>query len=428
MSRLRQRAKAVRTEGAARRQIRTPSSDSPSFRRYLWWCKRRNRTITRENYCHYWRVCLIWAPLWKLFDALIRPLARLIRPLVYLTVAAVAGCLTYGVLEFWQADGGFWYKVGKVALWTLGILWGVAGIVLAIWVLVPLIPEPDEPERMAPSLDQRSAWLRYVGVALTMPMFLAVSLLLVVILALFWAVDRRIVPRAFTWLCAAHFAGSKWFGWFRLAYLFPTTLVGLAFFYKWALAGVYFALGMTGLMLAFTGLSWWANRHQQRVREQHLEAVRRADLEQLDRLLRIKFTILHPRKAESAACFEVHYQAWLQRYRRYIEREHGVGAFEERFIHLYYFSWRYDRYLARQAQAAAVPEVTSVATSSRPSRFVRLLDVLVDGLFRAIDVAVDFLSLAWTAIVVKKWGICPLVTLPTLPEGNLRDSGPVLEG
>jgi len=230
-----------------------------------------------------------------------------------------------------------------------------------------------------------------------------------VYLGMLWLHDKRVGPRAINWLCAAHFAGSKWFGWIRPAYVFPAALVGLACFYRWALIGVFVALGLVVFATAGILLTWQADLRQQRLRERREVAIRQANEARLDRFLRIKFALLHPRKAQDVARSEQHYQAWLQRYRSYMEAKYGVKAFEQDlYIHHYYIDEPYARYMERQAKLAA---------SSQPSRFDHIVEVALDGLSRALNVVCEFLALVWMVLVTKKWRVCPLVELPTRQEG-----------
>jgi hypothetical protein len=356
MSRLRQRAVEVRAEGAARRQIRNPSADSPAYQRYAWWLARTGTVIQRENFCHYWRVALIWAPLRKLADKLaflVRPLAYLVTSLLAALVVALA---TYGVYEFFQADGGFWHKLGKAVLVLLGLAWFVGGFLLAIMVLVPLMPDATASPSTAQPPSRRTKVLAGTGVLLTLPVFLAVGLLLVLFLAVEWAAEKRIVPRAINWLGTAHFADSKWFGWVRPAYAFPAVLVGLSVVYTWARWSLLVVVGLAVIASLLLGLAYLADQRKER------DAQRREE--------RYQYYLAHPK----ARC------------------------------------------------APAKPTVPR-----QPGRFDHFLDAVALRFNNALNGVVDFLALVWSIVLVKKWGVCPYVELPTQSEGELRNSGTVQE-
>lgn len=66
---LKEKAREVREAGAAERGNYSPKADSVPLRLYNSWAAKRPRKVpTRENFCHYWRVVLIWAPLWAIWQ------------------------------------------------------------------------------------------------------------------------------------------------------------------------------------------------------------------------------------------------------------------------------------------------------------------------------------------------------------------------
>lgn len=58
---LRQRAKQTYAKGVAERGNFTPSGTPLNM--YKYWAKQARHVPERENFCHYWRVVAIWAPL-----------------------------------------------------------------------------------------------------------------------------------------------------------------------------------------------------------------------------------------------------------------------------------------------------------------------------------------------------------------------------
>jgi MFS family permease len=232
MSQLRRRATKVRETGAARRRNWNPLADSPAYQRYLWWQEETGYQVKQENYCRYWRITMIWAPLRKLANML----SCLVLPLYYLGAALAALTCLYGLWEFWHADGGFWHKLGQVVFWVLAACWFLAGALVALLAFSPLIPD-----RTAPKSEPYSRRMKVVLVVcglLTFPAFLAVGLLFLVIALLAVAGEQRVGPRTVSWLCTAHFSGIKWIGWFRPVYALLAaltgTLSGLSFNYSWA--------------------------------------------------------------------------------------------------------------------------------------------------------------------------------------------------
>lgn len=62
MSRMKQKADQVLAEGRASRETWTPKLGSTPLRVYRWWRRETGHYIYQENFCHFWRVVLIWAP------------------------------------------------------------------------------------------------------------------------------------------------------------------------------------------------------------------------------------------------------------------------------------------------------------------------------------------------------------------------------
>lgn len=61
MSNLRDKAKAVYAEGVDQRGEFTPTG--VPLKVYKYWAERAKKPPVRENFCHFWRVVAIWAPL-----------------------------------------------------------------------------------------------------------------------------------------------------------------------------------------------------------------------------------------------------------------------------------------------------------------------------------------------------------------------------
>jgi hypothetical protein len=269
MSQLRRSANEVRKAGAAKRGRWDPESDSPAYLRYAWWVKRTGAVIERENFCHYWRVALIWAPLRKLADKL----AFLVKPLICLGIVLSVLLAGYGVRKLGQIVDGFWLKVGIGALVVLGLAWLLAGAIVALWVLIPFIPD-DSAQPLDPltRCEKTVCWV--IGV-LTFPVFAAVVVLCALFVGLGWLHNERVVLRTFEWLCEAHFTGSKWFGWFRPGYALLAALVGLSFEYSWALEVLEYIIGLTVVIGAIVALSYSSSEYTERqasIREARDEA------------------------------------------------------------------------------------------------------------------------------------------------------------
>lgn len=64
--------------GEHRRGVWRPEEGSLTLRAYRWWAKSSGKAPAQENFCHFWRVALIWAPL-RWLTMPLRWLARLLR-------------------------------------------------------------------------------------------------------------------------------------------------------------------------------------------------------------------------------------------------------------------------------------------------------------------------------------------------------------
>jgi hypothetical protein len=63
----------VLNEGMAKRATFQPPVDSGPLRAYQYWLKSSGREPFRENFCHFWRVVVIWAPLHFIGNTVVIP-------------------------------------------------------------------------------------------------------------------------------------------------------------------------------------------------------------------------------------------------------------------------------------------------------------------------------------------------------------------
>lgn len=69
MSRIRRKSEAVLDRGRQDRDTWSPQLGSAPLRHYMWWRQQTGKYRAQENFCHFWRVVLIWAPLLRLRKA-----------------------------------------------------------------------------------------------------------------------------------------------------------------------------------------------------------------------------------------------------------------------------------------------------------------------------------------------------------------------
>lgn len=66
MSRIGKVTEDIMQHGREKRGTWQPRVDGAPLRSYLWWRKETGNYRSMENFCHFWRVVLIWAPLLRL--------------------------------------------------------------------------------------------------------------------------------------------------------------------------------------------------------------------------------------------------------------------------------------------------------------------------------------------------------------------------
>jgi len=74
MSDFKDKSEQVLEDGKAARATFQPPVDSAPLRAYQYWLKSTGREPFRDNFCHFWRVVLIWAPLHWVADHTLVPL------------------------------------------------------------------------------------------------------------------------------------------------------------------------------------------------------------------------------------------------------------------------------------------------------------------------------------------------------------------
>lgn len=146
------KADDIVTKGKMRRGQFNPEPDSAHLKAYKWWVEnsRFGEKPKQENFCHYWRVVLIWTPLLWLCDQAISALEWVLgkfpkreanydkKPsffrrhksaidsiMMYVAVAwflvLIAIILVVAAIEFWKNPAG--------GLLVLGIIVGVIALV-----------------------------------------------------------------------------------------------------------------------------------------------------------------------------------------------------------------------------------------------------------------------------------------------------------
>lgn len=147
---LRQKAREMREAASIQRQTWRPRPDSFHYRIYRWWMhkttiKNRRKVVAQENFCHYWRVVLIWVPL--------HLIARVVAAVA--AVSIVATVITLMVLNILSIMALLAILVVIVAI----IAYLAAGVLVAMQMVYQFTD--DYFDNMEDSwLDHRSEQLR----------------------------------------------------------------------------------------------------------------------------------------------------------------------------------------------------------------------------------------------------------------------------
>ncbi len=337
MSQLRQKIGEVRQAGAEKRRNWNPNSDSGHYKMYRWWLRKSGKRINRENFCHYWRVVFIWAPLrW-----IIKPLA------IILGLSAAGGAVTGFVL--------FYDSIIGVVLTIVAIVFGMCYIVLGVRVTGQFAAEfSDELNDFEWKwLDRKKDAFKAGMALLALPAVLAVTIFLItagsiVAFVVLLEDDYKFYSTIIGWFTTTK-ASDHWsLSWIRPWLIFPIALITCSFIFGFY-GPVLLALGIIAVVVSLVvGLSYWSDKHienkkvrvqQQKVAEDEKRKASRvtASLPVLHEL----FALTHPAQADKSEKFNL----WLNRYQRYCTRRFGMEYYELHYsMHLRFVM---DKYLAR---------------------------------------------------------------------------------
>lgn len=375
MARLRETAIDVKRQGAIARRDWSPSKGSFHYRIYRWWERKSGKEVVRENFCHYCRVVLIWAPLrW------------LVKPMLYFLMTAFV--VFVGVV--------LWLNRSDLPAVLLSLVL-IAYCVIGVFAMAELLAQlfPDEINGLG-LLDDRSDSVKGLVWLAVLPVLIVSSILLLVALLLLWTLislheDYDLYRKVGRWSVGGRFGKAAWISWLRPWYIPAAVFAGLSirfgFFWYWAIP-----VGAVALILAVAlGISWLVDRGRNRIRARNRAERERRALAERQRLLLLKFMVLHPARINAAG----HYESWLQRYDDYCQRRYGYTVLEMP-------EWRLlDDVSIRLNRLFPANMTPNEAEPAKPS-----------GLWSALVATGDFFVLIWSFVLTRKWKICPLVELP----------------
>lgn len=140
MSHIGKKTESILEKGKRSRETWSPRLGGAPMRHYVWWREQTGKYRSQENFCHFWRVVLIWAPMLRLRQlTLDRNAVIWMRRNVGATGLVMAICVLYLTVLFVYGSIAlareFWDKIGAWAI-LLGPLAFVALIVTLVGCIV----------------------------------------------------------------------------------------------------------------------------------------------------------------------------------------------------------------------------------------------------------------------------------------------------
>lgn len=390
MSHLQLLTRELVRDADARRGTFTPTGVPYDI--YRWWRQRTTRDIVRENFCHYWRVVLIWAPLMAVRKGITHAFG-------YLSVkigAVVAGVLA--VLGFLYMAPIYWDVVWVVLI----ALYGVASLVVVLLIFASSLEELRELYQHGSAGERLTLWV------------ISVVLLPAILLAtLIKATYCGPVMYLQEWLERTRVLGGSLSLGQALALLIASVLalggIGVSIATGWwplvlaVVAGlaVFVLLGMAIARTARSVVRWMDRRAEEEKREEN-----RSYLAMFEPLLWEIFVDQHP---ERAALGDKEnnpfYQTWRRRYVAYQERKNQLIWHDVYTIGLSRLNtWSWSSQLTSRAY-----DVLNVLRQEAPVRPPSAFRRRIAAVLRVVR---DFAVLVGQIIRVNKWKICPIVELP----------------
>lgn len=378
MSNLVAKRRSVMASGEARRRNWNPDPESAHYKLYMWWAYEKRYSTVKENFCHYWRVVFIWAPLLAIGRFFT-------NTKVVVTTAVLVGLALLAVLIFaLQAQELIALGVGVYL--SFGV---ITALSLAGWY--------NSAKRRH---KKREATLRGVlCTILAAPFLVPIAVVIAVLFAVvmpFVLMQKRfkLYSKTGKWLVSAHPSERKMFVWMRPILLAPVAITVLAFQYRWAAVLLEIAIVAVGVVAIVVLASWLADYWRSRPRPVVLRSTKPdfSYAQIVDALYRLQ----HDGTAYNKGGFN----AWLVRFDRRLSTHALSRADIENSL------WSLDVVVGFHTVNRLMSMLyddhhwrRALAIKKRRSRKV----------VKITRAAVDILALVWAVILTRKWQICPRV-------------------
>jgi hypothetical protein len=392
MSQLRQRAIRAKEQGNLERRNWNPSPDSAHYKVYRWWQRQSDKWTAQENFCHYWRVIFIWAPLrW------------LVKPMLWLLGVTIVAMAVLGIAKY-----------GETAL--QGLLMGVALLASAAYLylgfkvagqLLYKLNDSEFRDYGWPWLDRKNHTIFGLMMVAFLPVSIAIAILLLTLSAIIAVLsglheDYDLYARINSWFVDARPGNSKWVSWIRPWLIFPAILVVSSFFSEGALVLLMILLFIAAIFGVIFLAAYVTDTRRERERAHEERLLHEARMARINLVLESLYYLLHPERQNLTS-----YRLWRERYDQHLRRYWDVREAYDLNIdwHLRFATKR----LAKRPEIAEalrlfqeqMRELSVTPPAPEPSRFKQF--------WRSVG---DFLALIWSEILRRKWKICPRVVLP----------------
>lgn len=132
MSHIGKKTESILEKGKRTRETWSPKLGGAPLRHYVWWREQTGKYRAQENFCHFWRVVLIWAPLLRLRQlTLDRRLVKGFRRKINGSNVLLAAAALYFTAVFVSGS----VAVGR-AMWDMFAAWSILLAPLSVVVFV----------------------------------------------------------------------------------------------------------------------------------------------------------------------------------------------------------------------------------------------------------------------------------------------------
>jgi hypothetical protein len=248
----------ILTTGRETRRTWDPEPSSIHYRSYVWWTQNGGWAPRQENFCHYWRVALIWSPLKRAVQ----------NKLLQIVAGALIGLW---VLTSIVIVTSTWTQIALTVVGTLlGIVYIVSGAAMALYHLDTYL----EGESEITCLEDRGNGTIALLTLLTLPVLVIGAVFGLIGVMLHSIFEVHELHRQFSELLGRKLSS-------RVQWLTPlTVLLGLGFAYLVATAwwfessrNVLMGIAATGVLLAgAAGLSFLSSVVEERRKRQRIAA------------------------------------------------------------------------------------------------------------------------------------------------------------